>query len=348
MPPDTRAGSRATRDRSPPGRYDHPVRTTARAGREAEISVLNVVTNDDSRFFKQQVAALEARGVRQHTVSIREERTDGQGSVTAGRVGRYLGLVPEVIAESCGDYDLVHANYGLTAPAALAQPSLPVVVSLWGTDLMGRFGYVSSACARFADAVVVMTPEMASMLPVDAHVIPHGVDTERFTPAPKADAREELGWDRYGRYVLFPYPPDRDVKDYPRAERVVEGASERLGVDVDLRPVVGVPHEEMSTYYNAADLLLLTSRREGSPNAVKEALACDTPVVATDVGDVRTRLAGVDNAHVCRSDDDLIAGVTSVLSGDGRVDGREAIRDCSVASMAEQLHGVYRSVLDDR
>jgi glycosyltransferase involved in cell wall biosynthesis len=312
------------------------------------IRVLNVVTNDESRVFRQQVAALEDLGVRQTTVTVPGDRLRDGGAVESRSVVDYARLLPSVVRRSFGEYDLVHANYGLTAPAALAQPSLPVVVSLWGTDLMGKYGWVTAACARLADAVVVMSPEMASILGRECHVIPHGIDFDRFAPRPRVEARDDLGWDHDRRYVLFPYPTGRAVKDYPRAKSVVEAARRRLGADVELVTITGVAHERMSTYYNAADLLLLTSRREGSPNAVKEALACNRPVVSTDVGDVRERVAGVANAHVCQTDEELVEALVGILTERGESDGREAVRDCSVEAMTARLLDVYRAVLREQ
>ena len=101
----------------------------------------------------------------------------------------------------------------------------------------------------------------------------------------------------------------------------------------------------MPTLFNAADVLLLTSDREGSPNTVKEAMACNLPVVATDVGDVRSRLDGVANSHVAADDDRLADAVEAVLRRGQRSDGRDAIRPLSTERMAERIHGVYAEVL---
>ncbi|KPN29185.1 glycosyltransferase, family [Halolamina pelagica] len=155
-----------------------------------------------------------------------------------------------------------------------------------------------------------------------------------------------MGWDAESRHVLFPYPREREVKNYPRAERVVDAAREYLDTPVTLHSVTGVPHAEMPTYLNAADALLLTSNHEGSPNAVKEALACNLPVVATDVGDVRTRLDGLAQAHVGRSDAELVDGLVAVLRSDERPRGRERVREISRQHTGEQLLALYREVVD--
>ncbi|QLG64326.1 glycosyltransferase [Halorarum salinum] len=311
------------------------------------MHALELVTNSRSRFFNQQIRHLEAGGVRTTTLAVPGDRDYGGGGVDGRSPVDYLRFYPTVLRHSFRDYDLVHANYGLTGPAAVAQPSLPVVLSLWGTDLMGPFGPVSAACARLADAVVVMSPEMASRLDGECHVIPHGVDLDRFAPAPPAEARAELGWNPSASHVLFPYPAGREVKNYPRAERVVDLARERVDGDVEFHTVSGVSHERMPVYMNAADALLLTSRREGSPNSVKEAMACNLPVVSVDVGDVRARLDGVSPSYVRDSDDGLATALADVLADGERSNGREAAREVSVQRTNERLREVYRDVVAD-
>jgi len=309
------------------------------------LRVLNLVPNEASRFFTQQVTQLESTGVEQTTLSVPGTRDYADGTTDGRSLLDYVRFGLTASRESFGDYDLVHANYGLTAPPAVLQPNLPSVVSLWGTDLMGRYGWLSQRCARYADAVVVMSDEMATELDASCHVIPHGVDLERFQPADGASSRARLGWRNDARHVLFPYPPERGVKDFPRAERLVEASRRRLPDPVVLHTVSGVPHEDMPTYMNAGDALLLTSTREGSPNAVKEALACNLPVIATAVGDVRERLANVTPSTVSDSDDELVRGLVDVLESGTRSDGRAAARAVSVERSTARLREVYTSLV---
>lgn len=308
------------------------------------MRVLNLVTNEEARFFKQQVDALEARGVEFTTIPVPKTHEPG----APRSVVDYLKIVPPTVRRSFGSYDLIHANNGLTVPAALAQPNLPVLASLWGSDLLGEYGAVTQRCARLCDEVVVMSDEMASELDCDPRVIPHGVNLDRFEPRPRRPAREDLGWDQDSHHVLFPYGEDRPIKNYPRAERVVDAAAERVEAPVELQTVTGVPHAEMPTYLNAADLLLLTSRREGSPNSVKEAMACNVPVVATPVGDVADRLADVSPSVVSDDDEELAEGVVEVLRTKARSDGRAvAAAECSVDATSGALYDVYRAVANE-
>ncbi len=306
--------------------------------------MLSLVTTQNATFYAQQVESLERLGVDVETLPVAGDHHDGGRTRSPAD---YLRLARAVRDRPLECYDLVHANYGLTAPAALAQRDLPVVVSLWGSDLMGRFGPVSRACAHFADATIVMTPDMAAELDSEATVVPHGVDFETFRPMPRADAVDRVGWDADARHVLFPYPRERDVKNYPVAERVVDAADDRLDRRVVLHTGEGrIPHDEMPTYMNAADALILPSDREGSPNVVKEAMACNLPVVATPVGDVPERLDGVEPSPVRDSEDALADGLVDVLRRGERSNGRDAVRDLSLDAMAERILDVYRRALD--
>ena len=316
------------------------------------MQVLNLVTNADSQFYKTQVSVLEDNGVDSttlavpgdHQYGVAEEDADGSASRS---VLDYVKFYPPVLKRSFDSYDLIHANYGLTAPAALAQPNLPVVLSLWGSDLMGTYGSVSEFCANHCDAVIVMSEEMARELDCDCYVIPHGIDLDQFGPIPQREAQAEMGWDPDAHHVLFPYPKGREVKNYPRAERVVEMVRERMDRPVELQIASGIPHDLMPKLFNAADVLLLTSKREGSPNTVKEAMACNLPVVSTDVGDVRGRLEDVSHSHVATSDERLADAVEDVLRAGERSDGREAIRPLSTERMGERIQNVYEDVLEN-
>jgi len=308
------------------------------------MHVLNLVTNPDAPFFEQQVDALARQGVTTTTLGV-----DGTHDVTDNETGGrslfdYVRFYSRVLRDTMDSYDVVHANYGLTAPMALAQPTRPVVLSLWGSDLLGDIGRMSQWCARRADAVIVMSQAMADQLDTDCYVIPHGIDLDLFRPIPRQQAREMVGWRPDAKQVLFPYATQRPVKNYPRAERVVERVRERVDADIELQSLHGVPHGRMPLYYNAADTMLLTSKREGSPNAVKEALACNLPVVATDVGDVRERLTGVDSSRVCRTDDELVAGVVDALERGDPADGRAAVEPLGLDGMGERIRAVYMSV----
>ena len=309
----------------------------------SRLDVLNLVPKY-ARFYDQQIDVLESRNVNCTTLVV----PGGTGSEGSHTVTDYLRYYPQVLRRSLDDYDLIHANFGLTAPHAVAQPRLPVVISLWGTDIYGRYGPVSRLSAGLADAVIVMSEEMRREIPGDPHVIPHGVNMDMFSPTSQREARRDLGWDLDAHQVFFPYPADREVKNYDLASRVVERVGERMGGAVELQTVWGVPHDRMPVYMNAADSLLLTSKWEGSPNSVKEAMACNLPVVSVDVGDVARRVADDPHSHVCQSEDELVDRLAETLTRGEPSRGREAISDLSLERMGDRILQVYEEVLSKK
>lgn len=304
------------------------------------MNVLQLVTSPRP-FFDHQVSVLEERGV-DCTVCTVPGADDAGGRSPAD----YARFYPAVLSEiRSGEYDLIHANYGLTTPFAFAQPTRPVVVSLWGTDLMSDHSWLrwlSRRAARAADATVVPSQPMSEALETDHHVIPFGVDTGQFRPIPQAEARERVGWETDRPIALFPYDTERAVKDFPRARRLVE----RADADLELRPVCGVDYEEIPYYMNASDVLLVTSKRESGPMVVKEAAACNLPVVSTDVGFVRETIGDVAACVVSDDDDDLIAALERVAAVRGRSDGRDVIDGLRLEALGDRLHEVYRRVLE--
>jgi glycosyltransferase involved in cell wall biosynthesis len=108
-----------------------------------------------------------------------------------------------------------------------------------------------------------------------------------------------------------------------------------------------VPHDDIPVYMNACDALVFTSMQEGSPNVVKEALACNLPVVSVDVGDVSERLRGVDNCELCADErpETIAAALERVFRRGGRCDGRRAVLPLAEDLMTQRVIALYRSVL---
>jgi len=177
------------------------------------------------------------------------------------------------------------------------------------------------------------------------HIVPNGVDLERFAPRDRRECRHRLGYREDRRHVLFPYDPSRAVKGFDLASAALD-IVRRSDPNVEMRIVRGEPPESMPLHYNAADLLLFTSFREGSPNAVKEALACDLPVVAVASGDVVERVARTRGCHlVARSPEELASAILAVLADpDPRASGRAAVEELDIRATARRIIDLYRSL----
>jgi teichuronic acid biosynthesis glycosyltransferase TuaC len=261
--------------------------------------------------------------------------------------------------------DLVHVMYGGTMAEKVTRviTDRPVVVSFCGTDLLGEplvgwlqqlsAGYnvwASHLAARRADGIIVKSKNLKDALPrgveeSKVRIIPNGVDIERFTPMAKSAARQELGWDQEAAVVLFV-----TVRGHPRKrlDLAAEAVSKigPCGRRVELRIMQGVPHDEVPLWLNASDALILTSVHEGSVNVVKEAMACNLPIVSVDVGDVRERLNGVRLCAIVDADAHALSrALTQILLDGNRSNGREHVRSLSLTSVASRLREFYLQVL---
>jgi glycosyltransferase involved in cell wall biosynthesis/CelD/BcsL family acetyltransferase involved in cellulose biosynthesis len=258
-------------------------------------------------------------------------------------------------------YDLVHAQFGQSGLLALPKQR-PLVVTFRGSDLLGVvrdvdggrtwqsrvLQWLSRLVAARADAVIVVSEHMKASLPrgVAAHVVPSGLDLALFRPMPQAEARKQLGLPQDRRLVLFVGRPDKPRKRGDLARRAVEIVNRTL--PTDLVVAWHVPHEQIPVYVNACDTLICTSLQEGSPNVVKEALACDVPVVSVAVGDVPERLAGVEGCEICADDrpETIAAALERSLRRGARVNGRAAVAALDERLLTETVKGIYRSALN--
>jgi teichuronic acid biosynthesis glycosyltransferase TuaC len=257
-------------------------------------------------------------------------------------------------------YDLVHAQFGQSGLLALPK-RLPLVVTFRGSDLLGAVSdktrrhrkigallqYLSRLVAAYADAVIVVAEHMKGQLPssISSHVIPSGLDLELVRPTEKRIARNQLGLPEDERLVLFVGRINHGRKRGWLAEQALE----ILNKSLPARLVVAwaVPHTDVPLYMSACDVLVFTSMQEGSPNVVKEALACNLPIVSVPVGDVESRLKGVEGCELCNDDDPetIAAALHRVLLRGGRTNGRETVLSLDENITTEKVIAIYQAVL---
>jgi glycosyltransferase involved in cell wall biosynthesis len=292
-------------------------------------------------FVREQVEDLISLGV-----DLRLLHFDGRGDPlnyfrAARRVRRIV---------STEHYDLVHAHYGLTGAVAAFQNRVPTVTTFHGSDYSGEIRwqkYVSWIVARRSFPIVVSEEGRRLLMQPSAPVIPAGVDTELFAPIDRHEARRRLGWVEGGRYVLLP-----GSRSAPKQPLLFDAAlAEARKTVPDLRGVEfsGFSREQAALVFNAVDVTLMTSRREGSPVAVRESLACMTPVVSVPVGDVPKVLAGLPGCGIFpRKPQALGKGVVDALGADRSPALRRRAERYSRRRTAERLAAVYRSVAAGR
>ena len=243
-------------------------------------------------------------------------------------------------------FDVVHAHYGVTAVATIFRWKVPLVMTLHGSDaLVGKIQpTISRFLSRIASATIVVSKTIAAKIPGD--IIPCGVDLGCFEPKDRLAARQRLGLDPKRRYLLFPFDPSRQLKRFDLASMAVERLRAE-GIDAELLAISMVPNAEMPWYYSAADAMVLCSNSEGSPTAVKEALACNIPVVTTDVGDVREIINGIEGVPLCpQTVDGLVEGFRRVLNPPAGFvfNSRDAMQRYSQDRILDSIVAVYGRV----
>jgi len=259
-------------------------------------------------------------------------------------------------------YDVIHAHYslcGFVAYLAGIGRKTPVIVSLMGSDVKGAGLFLS--VIRFftrylwAETIVKSEDMHRSLRVYSTEIIPNGINLGVFKHLPQDDCRAQLGWDMSKLYILFGADPDRDVKNYHIARQAYElllsENSQLTTENCHLITLGSVSHHQIPIYLNACNTLILTSKWEGSPNIIKEAMACGTPVVCTDVGDVRWLLDGLEGCYVASQDSaDIADKLEKSLFFKGRTAGRERLAKLELdsESVANRIVKVYERVLRNR
>lgn len=273
---------------------------------------------------------------------------------------RYLVAIFQVFRKTwSGNFDIVHGHYGQWCLFARLQWRVPVVAAFLGDDLLGtvtaRGGYskqgaiivrLSRWLCRHVDAALVKSKQMRdSAGHSSVQVIADGVDFELFRPMERARLRDELGWKQDGVYLLFGNNPAIPVKNIQLARAAVEYLVE-WGIQAELIVANGLPQSQLVCSMNACNAVLLPSHAEGSPNIVKEAMACNVPVVATDVGDVAELIWATQGCSLCPPEPAAFAlGVLHTLRHSGPTTGRQDIAHLESSLVAQRTIAVYQQIL---
>ena len=216
----------------------------------------------------------------------------------------------------------------------------------WFSQLMVR---ANKVLAGKVTRVIVKSQQMADVIdPAPSTVIPNGVDLDTFVPIDRTVARRESNLPLDRKLVLFPGNPGDPRKGHALAAAAIEAAARQIGQPIDLVPLWGVAPGQVAIYMNACDMMLMTSFIEGSPNVVKEAMACNVPMIGVPVGDVPEMLDGVAGCAVCERDPATIGErVAAWLLQPGAVNGRETLirRGLDLDTVARRVVAVYEQAI---
>lgn len=271
--------------------------------------------------------------------------------------------------------DIVHAHFGLSAITAELQSLVPVVTTFHnGETLNWHVNLMTSLFSLRAKHVVYVAQHIHDLVYFKAKnhsIIPCGVNMDDCHIIDQIAARQQLGFEDGVKYILFGGGFDNLRKNYAilrdAVERIeqapwvpVEGG-ERCGNIVCLE-MKGLSRAECVLRMNASDLFALPSHSEGSPQALKEAMACNCPILATDIADVRTLLGDLQGHYILRNPrktherwdadekslQEMAELLQKALQFTGRTNGRDRIFEMGLSNeqVAKRLMDIYGTLLN--
>jgi glycosyltransferase involved in cell wall biosynthesis len=287
-------------------------------------------------FVRDQVEALKA-------IDGLEVETFTFGTGTS----EYLAAARTIRKRYKGEqFDLIHAHYGLCGWTALALRGAPHVVTFHGTDLAHRYVRpLSRALARLIDlsAPVSSTLARAGLPRTQSRiaVLPTGVNLDRFQRVDRREARTRLGLDPERPHLLFPADPARPEKRFDRARELAEATG------TELIAYEQCPPDRIPLMINAANAVIAPSEREGFGLAPLEALACDVPVLATNVGVAPLVLQGIEGTLCAPFDVGRWAAALAphLAAADPRVEGRGRAGLFDRNRLAQRVFRAYQDVV---
>lgn len=289
-----------------------------------------------SPFVVEQMQALRLQGV----------LVDTYGIVGKGLLG-YLQNI-KGIKRKIDEFqpDLIHAHYGLSGLCANLQRKVPVVTTYHGSDIHSggwilRLSQLAIKLSAYNIFISKRLEELSGTHQANSAIIPCGIDMETIHDTPRHEAKRLMKRDK--PFVLFSGSFTNDVKNPALAKEAMQKVA-----DAELVELRGYTRQEVNLMMNAADCLLMTSYREGSPQVIKEAMACGTPVVSVDVGDVKEVMGNTDGCYITERDADAIAEkIKLAIAFKGKTNGRQRIIDLGLSNevVAKKLIGIYNEVL---
>ena len=303
-------------------------------------------------FIKEQVDSLREKGIDCEVVYI-DARTKG--------VQQYLRKVPEIKKQSIG-FDLIHCHHTYTAFATIffAQPKLPVITSFMspkGTEGRGDkfvfmkkflYDYVQNRSICFVEKT---DPSCERRHEGRGFYVPIGVNMNFFKEISRKKSCRELGIEDK-TYLLFCSARNllRPEKRYDIFQQTLNIVRQRCAGEIEELVMVGEERHRVPFFFNAASVYVLTSDYEGSPNAVKEALACNTPVVTTNIGNVKEMLEDMEGCFISESNNPAeLADLTLKALEFERVKGRERLKRLrlDMESVAHTLVNIYEHAIKE-
>ena len=309
-------------------------------------------------YMAEQVRSLRAAGVDVDLFEFNPRRS---------RFNYAVSLPPLIRKLRSERYDVLHTHHTYSmilvdVARTVARSRVPLVLTnhegeasdatrrtrTWHpTSLLRNSLLLKRLVTRRADFPIFVSQRLSDAIVQNREfeVIPCGVDMEKFRPLDRARCRGQLQIPMDAFVLFFPANPKSYEKRIALAQ-VTYGVVRRRHPKALMLTGGSIPPDTMPLYYNAADVVLQTSFYEGSPTVVKEALACEIPLVSTDVGDTQAVVHGVPHCFICLDDAGALADSVLACEGQRAAGGRDRLLalGLSLEQTAQKLIRVYERV----
>lgn len=292
-----------------------------------------------SPFISEQVDFIRRNGIECHYCLINRSGVYGYISTLKSLRKLIKSVHPNII----------HAHYGLSGLLSNLQRKVPVVTTYHGSDInlpkAFRLSKLAIRLSRYNIFVSQKNLKKSVKYSNKLALIPCGVDTNLFVPMRQSEAKDKLQQTSNIKRVLFAGAFDNSVKNPNLA---IEAIS--LLKNTELIELKGYTRQQVVHLMNAVDVCLMTSFTEGSPQFIKEAMACNCPIVSTDVGDVSEVISGVEGCYISSYDPkDVAIKVSKVIEKGERSNGRDKIKllQLDSDSVAKRVIDIYNKVLQE-
>ena len=318
------------------------------------MKVLHITNNYPTKkypifgiFVKEQIESLSAQGVENEVFFINgREKGKFEYLISILRLRKFLHKKK---------YDIIHCHHSLSALCYILSGQIRGKKSIvsYQNDPSNELGkWLFKFLIIYFNSIILKNNSSI----VDNNKIfyqPNGVNTKYFIPLDKYDCYTKLNLNPYKNYLLFVSSNYlRKQKRYDRFQEVLTILRRNYGMEnIEGLKLINTSRELVPYYFNASNVHLLCSDFEGSPNSVKEAMACNISVVSTNVGNVSDLLSGVKGSYVAKTKnaEELAELVFKTLTNSIPNNGRKILieKQIDMISVAKNIISIYKKVINE-